>query len=63
MTTTRKKRPRDPVQFAKLIGDIATGQTPDAEEDDKDRRDTVDDEQKAPPSRKTVNRREAEGTS
>ena len=32
MTTTRKKRPRDPVQFAKLIGDIATGQTPDAED-------------------------------
>jgi hypothetical protein len=22
------KRPRDPVQLAKLIGDIATGQTP-----------------------------------
>jgi len=36
MTTTRKKRPRDPVQFAKLIGDIATGQTPDAEDDGKD---------------------------
>ena len=32
MTTTRKKRPRDPVQFTKLIGDIATGQTPDAED-------------------------------
>ena len=31
MTTTRKKRPR-PVQFAKLIGDIATRQTPDAED-------------------------------
>jgi hypothetical protein len=36
MTTTHKKRPRDPVQFAKLIGDIATGQTPDAEDDGKD---------------------------
>jgi hypothetical protein len=36
MTTTRKKRPRDPVQLAKLIGDIATGQTPDAEDDGKD---------------------------
>ena len=29
MTTTRKKRPRDPVQLGKLIVDIATGQTPD----------------------------------
>ena len=36
MTTTRKKRPSDPVQFAKLIGDIATGKTPDAEDDGKD---------------------------
>lgn len=35
MTTTRKKRPRDPVQFAKLIGDIATGQTEDREESTK----------------------------
>jgi hypothetical protein len=26
MTTTRKKRPRDPVQLVKLIGEIATGQ-------------------------------------
>ena len=26
MTTTRKKRPRDPVQLGKLIVDIATGQ-------------------------------------
>ena len=29
MTVTRKKRPRDPLQLAKLIGDIATGQTED----------------------------------
>ena len=35
MTTTRKKRPRDPVQLGKLIADIATGQTPDAEDDGK----------------------------
>jgi len=35
MTTTRKKRPRDPVQLGKLIVDIATGQTPDAENDGK----------------------------
>jgi hypothetical protein len=25
MTTTRIKRPRDPIQLAKLVGDIATG--------------------------------------
>jgi hypothetical protein len=31
MAETRKKRPRDPIQLAKLIGDIATGQTEDAE--------------------------------
>ena len=36
MTTTRKKRPRDPLQLAKLIGDIATGQVQDAEDDGKD---------------------------
>lgn len=36
MTTTRKKRPRDPVQLAKLIGDIATGQVENREEDGKD---------------------------
>ena len=36
MTTTRKKRPRDPVLLGKLIVDIATGQTPDAEDDGKD---------------------------
>jgi hypothetical protein len=35
MTTTRKKRPRDPVQFGKLIVDIATGQTEDREDDGK----------------------------
>lgn len=29
MATKRKKRPRDPLQLAKLIGDIATGQTDD----------------------------------
>jgi hypothetical protein len=36
MTTTRKKRPRDPVQLAKLIGDIATGQVEDQEDDGRD---------------------------
>lgn len=35
MAETRKKRPRDPVQLAKLIGDIATGQTDDREDDGK----------------------------
>lgn len=35
MTTTRKKRPRDPVQPGKLIVDIATGQTEDRENDGK----------------------------
>lgn len=29
MVQKRKKRPRDPIQLAKLIGDIATGQTED----------------------------------
>lgn len=29
MAQKRLKRPRDPVQLAKLIGDIATGQTED----------------------------------
>jgi len=29
MTEKRIKRPRDPFQFAKLIGDIATGQVED----------------------------------
>ena len=36
MTTTRKKRPHDPIQFARLISDIATGQAADAEDDRKD---------------------------
>lgn len=35
MAETRKKRPRDPLQLAKLIGDIATGQTNDTEDDGK----------------------------
>lgn len=30
----RLKRPRDPIQLAKLIGDIATGQVCDAAPDD-----------------------------
>jgi hypothetical protein len=29
MAETRKKRPRDPIQLAQLVGDIATGQTED----------------------------------
>lgn len=33
MAETRRKRPRDPVALAKLIGDIATGQTDDQVED------------------------------
>jgi len=36
MATKRLKRPRDPVQLAKLIGDIATGQVMDATEDKRD---------------------------
>lgn len=36
MTEKRIKRPRDPVQLAKLIGDIATGQVQDIVEDGKD---------------------------
>jgi hypothetical protein len=32
----RLKRPRDPVSLAKLVGDIATGQTEDAVEDKRD---------------------------
>ncbi len=36
MAKKRIKRPRDPVQLAKLIGDIATGQVQDAVEDGKD---------------------------
>jgi hypothetical protein len=33
MAETRKKRPRDPIQLAKLVGDIATGQVEDSEPD------------------------------
>jgi hypothetical protein len=33
MAEKRLKRPRDPVQLAKLIGDIATGQVEDKTED------------------------------
>jgi len=36
MATTPKKRPRDPLQLAKLIGDIATGQVEDKVEDGRD---------------------------
>lgn len=36
MAAKRKKRPRDPIQLAKLIGDIATGQTEDRSENEKD---------------------------
>jgi hypothetical protein len=35
MTEHRKPRPRDPLQLAKLIGDIATGQVEDRVEDGK----------------------------
>ena len=34
MAETRKKRPRDPISLAKLIGDIATRQVEDAPETD-----------------------------
>lgn len=34
MATKRLKRPRDPVELGKLIGDILTGQVKDAEPDD-----------------------------
>lgn len=33
MATKRLKRPRDPIQLAKLIGDIATSQVEDTAED------------------------------
>lgn len=36
MAKKRTKRPRDPVQLAKLIGDIATGQAQDTVDDGKD---------------------------
>jgi hypothetical protein len=35
MAEKRIQRPRDPIQLAKLIGDIATGQTVDKIEDGK----------------------------
>jgi len=35
MAEKRIKRPRDPVQLAKLIGDIATGQVHDGVKDDR----------------------------
>jgi len=35
MAEIRRKRPRDPIQLAKLIGDIATGQTTDTFDDGK----------------------------
>lgn len=34
--TKRPKRPRDPLQLAKLIGDIATGQIEEKTDDGKD---------------------------
>jgi len=37
MAERRKKRPRDPLALAKMIGDIATGQTKDTEDDLKNR--------------------------
>lgn len=36
MAVKPKKRPRDPIQLAKLIGDIATGQTDDRAENGRD---------------------------
>jgi len=36
VAVTRKKRPRDPIELGKLIGDIATGQVEDRVEDDRD---------------------------
>lgn len=35
MAERRKKRPRDPIALAKLIGDIATGATDDAVPDNR----------------------------
>lgn len=35
MAEKRLKRPRDPIQLAKLIGDIATGQVEDKTDDGK----------------------------
>jgi hypothetical protein len=36
MAERRLKRPRDPIQLAQLIGDIATGQVEDRVDDGKD---------------------------
>lgn len=36
MATKRLPRPRDPIQLGKLIGDIATGQVQDREDDNRD---------------------------
>ena len=36
MGELRKKRPRDPLSLAKLIGDIATGQVENREQDNRD---------------------------
>jgi hypothetical protein len=36
VATKRLRRPRDPIQLAKLIGDIATGQVQDSVEDNRD---------------------------
>ena len=36
MTAKHPKRPRDPLQLAKLIGDIATGQIEEKTDDGKD---------------------------
>jgi len=35
MAEKLRKRPRDPLALAKMIGDIATGQTPDTVPDDR----------------------------
>jgi len=35
MADRQRRRPRDPLALAKLIADIATGQTPDTEPDDR----------------------------
>lgn len=40
MTERHIKRPRDPLQLAKLIGDIATGQVPDTVDDKKEAEET-----------------------
>lgn len=35
MAVKHEKRPRDPIQLAKLVGDIATGQIEDSEPDER----------------------------